>query len=51
MSLLDNYSSQSTKNIHRGILLSPEPGLLKKDYTVLNRFELSKKKKKNYHDI
>lgn len=46
MSLLDNYSSQSTKNIHRGILLSPEPGLLKKDYTVLNRFELSKKKNK-----
>lgn len=46
MSLLDNYSSQSTKNIHRGILLSPEPGLIKKDYTVLNRFELSKKKKK-----
>ena len=48
MSILTLFTSQSTKNIRKPLLLSPKNELLHKDFVLLNRIEASKTKRKHY---
>ena len=48
MSILTLFTSRSTKNIRKPLLLSPKNELLHKDFVLLNRIEASKTKRKHY---
>lgn len=48
MSLLTLFTSRSTKNIKKPLLLSPKNSLLNKDFVLINRIDAIKTKRRHY---